>query len=154
MDDSFPPLDEQLRIAYEHTTYRVVNPALDLRIHHLHPLLDALLKERGFRDWAFLTSVNPQSEIQPEDINRERLFQLRKILESSPWVFFEGVGIGDDGKWPPEPGFLLLGISLKEALQLGRQWEQKAIVAGQQGQAAQLHFIPYPGFPDEPDSNR
>jgi hypothetical protein len=153
MDDSFLPLDEELRNAYEQTIYRVFDPPLDLRIHQLHPSLDKLLEQHRSHHWAFLTSVNPLSAMQTDAANRLLLSQLRVSLESGPWTFYEGAGMGKDGQWPPEPSFLILGISLDKALQLGRRWRQKAIVAGQKGKAAQLHVIPYPDVPGEQDSN-
>ena len=53
-------------------------------------------------------------------------------------TFFPGAGEADVGDWPPEPSFLVLGISEQRAVALAERYEQAAIVVGRRNGSARL----------------
>jgi len=125
-------VDEQLRLAYLRTTYWAETPLgeIRLRIGVANPRLTELLIEFSVEEWAFITACNPSSKSVSDDEN-ERLQQaLKAVLRIDGFTVFNGAGTGDDGQWPPEPSFLVLGISTAKAIALGRVYGQNAIVAG------------------------
>lgn len=76
----------------------------------------------------------------------------RQIIAARGWTAFEGEGIGDNGTWPPEPSYLVLGICRPDAIALGHRFEQAAIVAGDAGGTAEL-ILCNPPQPDESASS-
>lgn len=79
-------------------------------------------------EWAYITSVNPFSEMHT-DAENEQLFELLK-KEVSKYKSFLGEGVGTDPAWKPEMSLLILGISKTEAIRLGNKYGQNAIVYG------------------------
>lgn len=136
--------------AYTHTAYRVPELSLDIRIGHLCPDLDLHLARHGMQDWAFIIAENPGSKLLSGTENRARTEALRRQLSGK--TFFDGQGASLCGNWPPEAGFLIQGISLPEALALGRRFGQLAIVAGNSGCPAGLHWCG--GEPDQRSATR
>lgn len=127
---------EPLADAYLRTAYLVPSLALDLRIGCAHPALDELLARQGLRTWAFISAANPGSALLPDTENRSRAEQLQRM--AAPWPHWPGHGLGLEGDWPPEESLLILGITREEALALGREFGQLAIVAGCAGGTAEL----------------
>lgn len=126
--------------AYRATTFRcrVSAGIIDIRVGQTQPQLDELLRNNPIQSWCFITAYNPQSKPLSQKDNERRQAALRQIIAARGWIAFEGEGIGDDGTWPPEPSYLVLGISRPDAVALGRQFEQAAIVAGDAGGTAEL----------------
>lgn len=51
---------------------------------------------------------------------------------------YPGEGIVDDRRRPPEPNLLILGVGKNDAVRLGQQFGQLAVVYGELGQEAEL----------------
>ena len=98
--------------------------------------LDRLLERHGVDRWAFITAWNPKSIELPRQENDRRQAQLLSRLAN--YIVVPGEGVGRDVTWAPEPSLLVLGISRKDAIRLGRAFEQLAIVAGHKGFPARL----------------
>jgi hypothetical protein len=78
---------------------------------------------------AFLTAYNPFSGQRRPLENAEAQSEL--VLEvSKRWAFLYGEGSDIDGKWPPEPSILILGITLEEARGLAKKYQQNAFLFG------------------------
>lgn len=118
---------------------------LVIRVGQCNPYLDAKLSLTNCNQWAFLSACNPYSRqcaASENVLHHQRLkaivcqqgFQINKTL-------FEGAGIPDAGDWHPEPSWLILGISLKEASALALSFEQNAYVYGELGNVAQLIYV-------------
>lgn len=131
-----------LERAYRNTTYRVDHPegAIGLRIGEPSARLDALLAAHRATRWAFITAWNPFSEKISNENNQLRNKALLDAVTVAGHVVFAGSGVPDHGDWPPEDSLLVLGISLDTALALGRRHGQHAIVAGEAGGCAVLHW--------------
>lgn len=133
-------MDPEKRSAFLATTYRADLPEgpLDLRIHQRHERLDALLANRGQEVWAFLTAWNPGSAVFSRSENDARNVDLRRRLEELGLPIYPGRGVPDVGTWTPEESYLVLGLPREEALALGRQFGQLAVVIGRMGGQAEL----------------
>ena len=126
--------------AYEQTQFyvRECTPELCIRIGSHHEQLDEILLEHRCDVWSYITASNPASELLSDEQNAGRNRELEALLKSQGLVFYRGEGIGTDPEWPAEASFLILGISREDALQLGRQFRQNAIVCGKRGHPAEL----------------
>ncbi len=116
--------------------------AIDIRIGADVPALDRLLRFTGSDCWAFITAENPLSAELTEEENRQRQAELESLLTTRGLTFFPGTGTGEGDQadaWS-ESSFLVLGIALEEALSLGRQFRQCAVVWGELGGPAELHY--------------
>ena len=133
-------MNPELFEAYKNTTYRVYLPLgeIDIRIGVMNPLLQELLFRNNSESWAFITACNPYSVMQNEDVNTLLNTQLELYLLEKRYVFFKGMGVGDDDSWEPEASFMVLDIRKEDAVKLGRQFKQNAIVVGVIGNAPEL----------------
>jgi len=129
---------ERLKKAYLNTTYRVYEPAIDIRIDKENHGLAATLQQIGHTHWAYLTACNPFSKQLTSDENEVR--NQRLLDDVRPFRVFHGEGVGDDSSWPPEKSFLVAGIHREVAIYLGRKYEQNAIVVGE-GAKAELIML-------------
>ena len=133
-------MNPELFEAYKNTTYRVYLPLseIDIRIGVMNPLLQELLLSNHVESWAFITAYNPYSVMQNADVNTLLNTQLENYLSEKRYVFFKGMGVGDDDSWEPEASFMVLDIRKADAVKLGRQFKQNAIVTGVIGTSAEL----------------
>lgn len=133
-------MNPELFEAYKNTTYRVYSPIgeIDIRIGVLNPLLKELLLSNNVASWAFITAYNPYSVMQDVGVNTLLNTQLEDYLSGKRYVFFKGMGVGDDDSWEPEASFMVLNIGKEDAIKLGRQIKQNAIVVGVIGNSAEL----------------
>jgi hypothetical protein len=122
-------IDPDTLRAYEETHYRVLGetPAT-LRIGVPSPALAALHRACGVDCSAFVTAANPFSILTDADANAHRQAALADELRREGLRFIEGIGEHPSGQWPGEPSFLILGLPLDAAKQLGARHAQNAIV--------------------------
>lgn len=109
---------------------------LALRVGEPHPALDQILENRGLRHYAWITAANPRSARLDEAENRARNRALAARLDG--WQYLRARTVPDDGAWPDEGGFLVLGMGPEDALELARAFEQNAILVGEVGGAPAL----------------
>lgn len=100
---------------------------MTLRVDERNEALAALHKEAGVESSAFVTAWNPYSQKHGDDLNGRRQKELADELGKLSLRVIEGVGKHPVDKWG-EPSFLVLGISLEAARELGARYEQNAIV--------------------------
>ncbi len=134
-------LDKSLLEAYNTTIFKVFNTSIEIRIGYNCPALDDLLIANNCTEWAFITPYNPHSTKFrfPKVDNYLRLAELKKDLVN--YKIFEGEGIGTDPNWLPERSFLILGIDKNMAEELGKKYEQNAIVIGSKAERAELQLL-------------
>jgi hypothetical protein len=130
----------ELETAYRETTFcaDINGTRLPIRIGRPHGQLDAALRASGARRWACITAYNPQSEMGPAFENQRRDVELKQTLQDRAITSHPAEGLGDDGKWPAEPGVLALDVSRGRAEALGREFGQTAIVWGRVRGKAEL----------------
>ena len=133
-------MHSELFEAYKNTTYLVYSPIgeIDIRIGVMNPLLQQLLLNNSSESWVFITAYNPYSVMQDAGVNTILNTQLEDYLSGKRYVFFKGMGVGDDDSWEPEASFMVLNIRKEDAVKLGRQFKQNAIVIGVIGTSAEL----------------
>ena len=125
--------------AYKNTRYHVFNTGITICIDENNVLLDELLRKQDAKSWAYITAYNPFSQTFTAEANDAR---HRLLLQSvAAFSSFEGEGKGADESWPPEKSLLILGISKEQAIAIGNEYEQNAIVYGEAGQTAQLLLL-------------
>lgn len=126
---------DQLEI-YRHATYRVfAEPAFTLAIGSPSSWLAALYRQRHVSSAAFITACNPYGALLAADLNAVRQQALEASLQQQGWQWLPGQGEGSAEhtqntpcQWPPEASCLVFGIRREEAAELGRQYQQNAIV--------------------------
>ena len=123
-------ISSELLGAYQATEYWVGKgpDAFCLHIDRPSKQLAELLKSNGKSSAAFVTAYNPYSRPCSEAYNTLAHERLRLALKSEFDYFTEGVGQDSAGNWPQENSFLVMGIDLQRAKNLGNQFEQNAIV--------------------------
>jgi hypothetical protein len=133
-------MDEALRTAYRRTSFTAETPKgrLTIRIGEHCTALDALLTHHAVSTWAYITAYNPGSVRLSDGENIARQTELERLISQQAVAVYRGHGIGDDGDWPHEVSCLILGIPREDARELGRRFEQIAIVAGRCGGEAEL----------------
>lgn len=134
-------MEPELINAYKNTSYNVFDPPISIKIDTQNPELDALLERYDLTHWAYVTALNPFSELLTAEENEERHKQLNKRLNE--YLYFEGEGVGTDAFWNPEKSFLILGISMKDAAKLGIYFQQNALVVGKLKDVAELLLLKY-----------
>ena len=131
-------IDQQLKSNYESATYRIIKPLIDLKIGQCNQQLDELLLDNHVVNWAIITAYNANSQITDSKLNSTRQLELEKWLESEHWLWIQGCNVDPKAIWPDEPSCFVLGIEVKQALTIAREFGQKAIVYGYLGSAAKL----------------
>src|SRR5437870_1692653 len=128
-------LKQRLLQAYRRTSFFADTQVgrLELRIGSLCPRLEELLANHGARSWAYLTAFNPRSERLSDEENQDRHRRLVERVEYLGFPAFPGEGVGDDGTWPRERSLLVLGVNRRQAIDLGREFGQLAVVFGEVG---------------------
>lgn len=134
---------EAMADAYRRTTYRVDLGRLrfGLRVDQLDRDFDAWCADAGVDRWAVITAANPYSRLCSPEENLDRNRALRRDLHSRCPMLADALGVPDEGDWPPEESLFAGGLSLADAMRLGRHYEQNAIVYGARGQAPALVWL-------------
>jgi hypothetical protein len=130
---------KELIEAYKETDFNIYEPQITINVGKVNQELDQLLTTHNCIDWAYITAWNPYSEITDAKLNEQNNNQLRNDLIG--YTVFDGEGVGSDPSWEPEKSFLILGISLDDAVLIGKKYRQNAIVAGEVNEAPQLIWI-------------
>lgn len=120
----------ELEALYRATSYRLelLGKLFDCRIGQSAFELKNLFPLQFQEGWMFVTAANPQSlQLTPEQ-NADRRARLKDYLESRDLNHLYGEAIPDVASWPVEQGFWVFDVSLDLALEVGRVFEQSAVV--------------------------
>jgi hypothetical protein len=135
---------EKLWGEYQATKFWVVAQGHQfyITVDRQSPDIDRLLALHQLDAWAYITAHNPKSQLlKPED-NTLRNRRLLSKIRGSGHPVFEGRGIGSDPDWLPEDSYLILGIPRTDAILLGAEFGQNAILVGRSVQVAELVSCP------------
>ncbi len=135
-------IDQSTLQAYIETEYLVHGESVfTLRIGQVSAdLLDAYKRE-NVNCCAFLTACNPHSLSLDDDENTTRHNDLANELDRRGFKFVAGVGQHPSNAWPGEESFLIFGLSLASAKELGLRLEQNAFVWTGEEAAPQLILL-------------
>jgi hypothetical protein len=133
----------ELRAAYSSNSYcvEISGREIKLRVGEITGEFDAILRTRGVSEWAFITAFNPRSIKLTDKENKERDEQLGTTLREHGYSALFCRTVDDDGEWPIEQGYVVLGIDRHDAENLARRFEQHAILVGSVGNAPQLVML-------------
>jgi hypothetical protein len=115
--------------AYRETHFCVEGEmSMTLLVDQRNELLAELHEATGVELSAFITAYNPFSQVCDDADNARRQEALAGELRELGFNFIDGIGQHPSGEWPGEPSFLVLGISLETAKELGKRYGQNAII--------------------------
>ena len=119
----------QLEAEYRRTDYIVDDDGLrfTIRLDRSNTGLDETLRSLQVSSWAFLTACNPCSKALTEEQNKSRQHQLTKLLDENGYRYFRAKGVGDG--WQ-EPSLFIIEITRDAAIDIGKRFEQNAILWG------------------------
>lgn len=122
-------ISQKLLKEYKDADYYVyANPSFILKIGTTSKELRKLLIDLNAKYAAFITAFNPYSqELQPKE-NRLRNEKLEEKIQSLDLRYIKGDGRCGDSGVVGEESFLVLGLSKKQAINLGKESQQNAIV--------------------------
>lgn len=116
-------------MAYRGARYRVLAvPEFSLVQDQRDAALAALMADCHQVTAALVTAFNPlgvQRSLQ-ENLSADAALQLVLLKQGLP--LFPTIASDPAGTWPDEPGWLVLGLSHEHAMDIGRQFNQNAIL--------------------------
>lgn len=135
----------RLRAAYRLAHYRIDTGdggAITRRIGLADAEADRRLAALGTTQrWAIVTACNPLGVALDEAANATRITALAERLDAAAIRHRPATGLDPEGRWPAEPGALLIDPPEGVAEALGREFGQNAIVTGVPGTAPQLVWL-------------
>ena len=122
-------IKQELLDSYTEANYHVyANPSFILKIGQSSKELRKLLTDLNVKYAAFITAFNPYSRELELFENRLRNKKLEEKIQSLALYYIKGDGrCGDSGE-VGEESFLVFGLSKKQAINLGMESKQNAIV--------------------------
>lgn len=138
MDDSFKPIDQGLRTAYQATTYQVQSPRFDLRIGEINEALNHWLAAAGFQTWCIITAYHPGSQQRSFAENEKAQQALIQVVDQAGFPRLPALNQPDSNIWPAEPSLMILQCNQEQALAWAGQFGQLAIVYGSLRRAPEL----------------
>jgi len=116
--------------AYLATDYRIghTEQEIILNIGVRSERLAALFTSSGVACGAFLTAYNPRGAIQSNEANARAHTELASMLRGQGLQAIEGSGSEEGTEWPAEKSYFALGLQIDAAQQVGRHFDQDAIV--------------------------
>jgi len=120
--------ETELWEAYHRTTYCVRDDAgAPIYFRLIDPESRALIPKKNF---AIITAWNPMNQPCSGSENDIRHQKLEALLAARPWKFYETSGATEDHC---EKGFTIEGVTEEEALEIGRAFNQHAILYSDSG---------------------
>lgn len=108
------------------------------RIGDVSAAVDEILKNKQAARFAFITAYNPRSKEMTQTENETRQKELEQSLRAAGHEFLHGCGTSENGTWKPEKSVFVFDISKPEAVKIGREFGQNAIVYGEKGGEIEL----------------
>ena len=138
---SSPPLTPELIAAYAATHFWVdASPRICIKVGEQSAALQALLLRFDVGSGFFITAHNPYSKVANDADNTAANEALQQQLRAFNIPALAANGKASVGEWPAEPGFFVCGLSQAQALALGQQFRQYAIVWCSLEKAPELLF--------------
>jgi hypothetical protein len=122
-------IDAATLLAYQQTEYRVHGSVPIILQVGVRSAQLAILHQVHRTDCsAFVSACNPLGVLIDDAANTQRQEALAAQISRLGHIAIAGIGQHPTGTWPAEPSFLVLGLSRAGAQQLGRKFEQNAIL--------------------------
>ncbi len=117
--------------AYKAATYELDFPdaaTLKYRIGAHAAALDDVLRRHGAAEAAHITAYNPRSKKQSAAENAAAHQALLDEVARLGKTYLHGRGRDPQGRWPTEPGLLILDLTRDEGIRLACTFDQHAYV--------------------------
>jgi hypothetical protein len=136
-------IDTVVIAAYRSTDYIVFEDEgqIILRIDAPDLAIDSLLMRHGAQSAIMITAWNPQSAPLNCDENNARQERLWQWIADHRLFALAAEGRDPSGTWPAEESCLIFDIDAETAAELGRQFDQNAIVRIASGAAPELILL-------------
>jgi hypothetical protein len=122
-------INSDLLQSYKSADYHVdASPSFILKIGIHSAELDSIYKTSHKYTAAFITAFNPYSQELSNQENKDRNYKLEELIQSLHFDYIHGEGKCGNDDWDGEESFLIIGISEEQASEIGKQFEQNAIV--------------------------
>ncbi len=133
----------QLQYAYLQTCYSVEIPGAAIDVCPIKQNLQfrMFLNEQKINCWAIITPDNPYSNQLSDSENESRRTKLRSELEARGFKYWLSNGRDPNEKWKPEIGFFIANVDFESAKNLGRDFNQNAIVFGTSTAEAEVIWL-------------
>ena len=126
-------VSEDLIDAYLATNFHVyAGEEFVLNINQFSRSLRALHEAHKCDTSAIVTGWNPLGVPLSDAENQTQNEKLKEIAQER-YSIFEAAGVDPKQEWPAEASFLILGISRDDAMELGKKFQQNAIVFNWEG---------------------
>ena len=123
---------------YQNAKYEVLSsPPIAFRIGEMKQGLEDLFVNEAIETAALITACNPKGIKQGHHENQRAMEDLKFSLNEMKLPFLPALGSDPKGAWKEE-SYLILGIALDQAENLGRQFQQNAFVWIETGHAPSL----------------
>ena len=124
-------IPQDLIDVYRSARYRVCDGAekfvLQIDTHSID--LASLYRRTGQLSALFITAFNPNGlQMQDDSINDVNQERLRQELRAMTKHVLSGIGEDPNGLWRGESSWLALGLNLADSQELGRRYEQNAVL--------------------------
>ena len=122
-------IDESLVQAYKNTNYYVYyDSEIIINIGLKNQKLFKLFEDKKLTSASIITAYNPFSEIKTEKQNSLAQFKLKECLRNNNLSFINAMGQDAKNEWPSESSYFIENITKIEAIKLGKEFNQNAIV--------------------------
>lgn len=128
--------------AYLETDYHVGIPSrFTLKIGSTSPELAAIQQTYNVHCSAFISACNPFSQLLNDQANADRHARMGAEIKNMGLRLIEGIGQHPGNEWPGEASYLVFGLSLDDAIALGKRFEQNALVWSSADACPQLWLL-------------
>lgn len=132
----------QLVLAYYRTNYSIPELNLTIKIGRSSKRLHEIMRNKNWVNWCFITAANPLSSPLKSNENRIRNEELKGRLLKMGYQPILALGCPEDCEsWDPEESFLIPNIDLDRAIDIGREFDQKAFLYGKTGTSPSLIWV-------------
>ena len=114
---------------YQNANYLVSTPdhEIEFKINEYNEDLGRLITDHGVDGACLITAFNPLGRLVSIDENAKANRLLEDEIVATGLPYFLGQGSDPKGEWK-EDSYLVMGITLEEAKELGDLYQQNAIV--------------------------
>lgn len=123
---------------YSKAYYCIVELKIYININSNNPELDKYLADKNFNNWAIITAHNPQSKILSKEENQERNKLLFEEIKNYSPLKTESSSKDTKDDWPIEDGYIIFNIDQESACNIGKDFNQRAIVIGEKDKEAKI----------------
>jgi len=122
-------IDPLLLEQYESADYYIETiPPFILKIGIYSYELSKIFETSHQTKAALITASNPRSKKLPNEINKVRNKNLEEMIQETGLNYIYGEGKCGQDDWDGEESFLILGVDQKQAMVIGKAFDQNAIV--------------------------